>query len=141
MGPVSSPDSRQASYKPLRLWPPFSRGPFLTAAAINQLQKASFSCFSSENYISLLMQVNNQGTFMSSRDRLPAIYRMMSLPAIVAPMFLVSGPDLVLASCRAGLIGSFPFPNARTLDVLDEWLARLDVKMEADRAAGRTIDP
>ena len=37
-------------------------------------------------------------------------------------MFLVSGPTLVKASCRAGLIGAFPFPNARTIATLDQWL-------------------
>ena len=49
----------------------------------------------------------------------------LRLPMIAAPMFLVSGPDLVLACCRAGIIGSFPAPNARTIDVLDEWLQRI----------------
>ena len=46
----------------------------------------------------------------------------LALPVIVAPMFLVSGPELVKASCRAGVIGSFPFPNCRTIETLDEWL-------------------
>lgn len=49
----------------------------------------------------------------------------LRLPMIAAPMFLVSGPDLVLACCRAGIIGSFPAPNARTVEVLDEWLKRI----------------
>jgi nitronate monooxygenase len=49
----------------------------------------------------------------------------LRLPMIAAPMFLVSGPDLVLACCRAGIIGSFPAPNARTIEVLDEWLQRI----------------
>lgn len=48
----------------------------------------------------------------------------ISLPAIVAPMFLVSGPELVNASRRAGTIASFPFPNARTTEILDDWLAQ-----------------
>ncbi len=46
----------------------------------------------------------------------------MRLPIIAAPMFLVSGPDLVEAARRAGVIASFPFPNARTLDDLEPWL-------------------
>ncbi|MED5420279.1 MAG: nitronate monooxygenase, partial [Pseudomonadota bacterium] len=46
----------------------------------------------------------------------------LALPVVVAPMFLVSGPALVKASCRAGLIGAFPFPNARTIATLDQWL-------------------
>ncbi len=49
----------------------------------------------------------------------------LTVPAIAAPMFLVSGPDLVQATCQAGVIGAFPFPNARTIDTLDEWLGRL----------------
>lgn len=47
----------------------------------------------------------------------------MRLPAVVAPMFLVSGPQLVSAARKAGLMASFPFPNARTIDVLETWLA------------------
>ncbi|WP_270374720.1 NAD(P)H-dependent flavin oxidoreductase [Marinicauda sp. Alg238-R41] len=46
----------------------------------------------------------------------------MRLPAVVAPMFLVSGPALVQAAREAGLMASFPFPNARTIDVLEGWL-------------------
>jgi nitronate monooxygenase len=49
----------------------------------------------------------------------------LRLPMIAAPMFLVSGPDLVLACCRAGIVGCFPAPNARTIEVLDEWLQRI----------------
>jgi nitronate monooxygenase len=44
---------------------------------------------------------------------------------IAAPMFLVSGPDLVIATCRAGAIGSFPTANCRTLEDLDQWLKRM----------------
>lgn len=50
------------------------------------------------------------------------LFPNLSLPVIVAPMFLVSGPALVKACCRAGVIGSFPFPNARTIETLDSWL-------------------
>ncbi|MEL6365720.1 MAG: hypothetical protein AAFR11_12870, partial [Pseudomonadota bacterium] len=46
----------------------------------------------------------------------------MRLPLIVAPMFLVSGPELVAAARAAGVSASFPFPNARTLETLDGWL-------------------
>ncbi|MEO1310882.1 MAG: nitronate monooxygenase [Pseudomonadota bacterium] len=46
----------------------------------------------------------------------------MRLPLIVAPMFLVSGPELVAAASAAGVSASFPFPNARTLETLDGWL-------------------
>jgi nitronate monooxygenase len=43
------------------------------------------------------------------------------IPVIAAPMFLISGPELVKAACRAGIIGCFPAANARTLETLDEW--------------------
>jgi nitronate monooxygenase len=46
-------------------------------------------------------------------------------PVIVAPMFLVSGPELVIESCRAGLVGSFPTQNARTFDDLVTWFDRI----------------
>jgi nitronate monooxygenase len=49
----------------------------------------------------------------------------LRVPLIAAPMFLVSGPDLVIATCRAGAIGSFPTANCRTLEDLDEWLRRM----------------
>jgi nitronate monooxygenase len=46
-------------------------------------------------------------------------------PVCVAPMFLVSGPELVIAACRAGVMGAFPAPNTRTLDDFDAWLAQI----------------
>ncbi len=52
----------------------------------------------------------------------------LRIPAIAAPMFLVSGPDLVLAACRAGIVGSFPANNARTLADLDAWLERISTE-------------
>lgn len=55
-------------------------------------------------------------------DRLGSWAGTLRLPLIAAPMFLVSGPQLVLACCRAGIIGSFPAPNARTLETLEAWM-------------------
>ncbi len=49
----------------------------------------------------------------------------LSMPVIGAPLFLVSGPDLVIAQCKAGIIGSFPALNARPQHVLDEWIIRI----------------
>ncbi|WP_405166785.1 nitronate monooxygenase [Nocardia sp. NBC_01499] len=49
----------------------------------------------------------------------------LSLPLIAAPMTGVSGPDLVAATCRNGVIGSFPTHNAATVELLDEWLAQI----------------
>jgi nitronate monooxygenase len=51
--------------------------------------------------------------------------RTLKLPLLVAPMFLVSGPDLVIASCDNGALGSFPCANARTLEVLEEWIGQI----------------
>jgi len=64
---------------------------------------------------------------------LPAhIADRLRLPAIAAPMFLVSGVDMVLAACKAGIIGSFPANNARTLDELDQWMGTLNATLPAD---------
>jgi nitronate monooxygenase len=57
----------------------------------------------------------------------------LRLPLIAAPMFLVSGPALVVAACRAGVIGSFPTANCRTIEELDAWLA--EIKVETEGAA------
>ncbi|WP_233548205.1 NAD(P)H-dependent flavin oxidoreductase [Aurantiacibacter zhengii] len=50
----------------------------------------------------------------------------LKVPAIVAPMFLVSGPDLVVESCKAGLCGTFPALNQRTTEGFDEWLCEIE---------------
>lgn len=49
----------------------------------------------------------------------------LRIPALAAPMFLVSGPDMTVAACEAGIIGSFPANNARTTDDLDAWLGEV----------------
>ena len=54
----------------------------------------------------------------------------MALPVIAAPMFLVSCPALVIAACKAGVIGAFPAPNCRTIEDLDAWLARIAGEVE-----------
>ena len=57
---------------------------------------------------------------------MPALFAdRLSIPAIAAPMFLISQPELVLAQCRAGVVGSFPSLNARPLDVFEDWLRLL----------------
>ncbi len=60
-------------------------------------------------------------------------YRM-SLPAIGAPLFIVSNPDLVIAQCKAGVIGSFPALNARPAPVLEEWLERITSELAEHEA-------
>ena len=53
----------------------------------------------------------------------------ISIPVIGAPLFLVSGPDLVIAQCKAGVIGSFPALNARPQHVLEEWIIRIKTEL------------
>ncbi len=56
------------------------------------------------------------------------------LPVIAAPMFLISGPDLVIAACRAGIIGAFPATNARELSDLDGWCERITLEVSRSDA-------
>ena len=63
-----------------------------------------------------------------------AILPRLRLPLIAAPMFRVSGPDLVIAAARAGVIGSFPTANCRTVEGLDGWFARFRVELGPDDA-------
>ncbi|MEQ9520538.1 MAG: nitronate monooxygenase [Parvibaculum sp.] len=62
--------------------------------------------------------------------------QQLSLPLIAAPMFLVSGPQLVVAACRAGIVGSFPTPNARTPAILDQWLDEITNALKGATNAG-----
>ena len=55
----------------------------------------------------------------------------LKLPLIGAPLFIVSGPELVIEQCKAGIIGSFPALNARPKEVLDEWLTRITEELKA----------
>ena len=56
---------------------------------------------------------------------LPPLLSHLKLSLVAAPLFLVSGPELVIAQCQAGIVGTFPLLNARPLAVLDEWLTRI----------------
>jgi nitronate monooxygenase len=63
---------------------------------------------------------------------LPPILRdRLRLPVIASPLFIISNPDLVIAQCKAGVVGSFPSLNARPLSQLDEWLARITEELAA----------
>jgi len=62
---------------------------------------------------------------------LPAIFDKLRLPVIGSPLFIVSGPDLVIAQCKAGIVGSFPALNARPQTLLDEWLHRITEELSA----------
>ncbi len=65
----------------------------------------------------------------------PLLQDSLRLPVIGAPMFIVSNPELVLAQCTAGIVGSFPALNARPEPVLEEWLQRLTTDLAAFKAA------
>ena len=67
------------------------------------------------------------------------ILENLRLPVIVAPMFLVSGPELVIASCKSGLIGSFPGPNARTIEDLEKWMNKIDINLDGETWAYNMI--
>ncbi len=62
---------------------------------------------------------------------LPAPFDKLRLPIIGSPLFIISTPDLVIAQCKAGIIGSFPALNARPSGVLDEWLHRITEELAA----------
>ncbi|MCB2082793.1 MAG: nitronate monooxygenase [Sphingomonadaceae bacterium] len=62
---------------------------------------------------------------------LPAPFDRLRLPIIGSPLFIISGPELVIAQCKAGIIGSFPALNARPSGVLDEWLHRITEELAA----------
>jgi nitronate monooxygenase len=61
----------------------------------------------------------------------PVLRDRLRLPVIASPMFIVSGPDLVIAQCKAGVVGSFPALNARPASLLDEWLHRITEELAA----------
>jgi nitronate monooxygenase len=62
---------------------------------------------------------------------LPPVFQRLRLPAIGAPLFIVSNPELVIAQCKAGIVGSFPALNARPQSLLDEWLHRITEELAA----------
>lgn len=66
---------------------------------------------------------------------LPAVLQNLTLPVVASPMFIVSYPELVLAQCKAGIVGSFPALNARPAELLDEWLTRMNEELAAHRVA------
>jgi nitronate monooxygenase len=61
----------------------------------------------------------------------PVLRDRLRLPVIGSPLFIVSNPDLVIAQCKAGIVGSFPALNARPIAMLDEWLHRITEELAA----------
>ena len=66
---------------------------------------------------------------------LPTPFDRLRLPVIGSPLFIVSGPELVIAQCKAGIVGSFPALNARPQSELDEWLHRITEDLAAHNRA------
>jgi len=65
---------------------------------------------------------------------LQELKRRLRIPVIGSPLFIISNPDLVIAQCKAGIVGSFPALNARPAEVLDQWLERITTELaEYDR--------
>ena len=62
---------------------------------------------------------------------LPPIFDTLRLPVIGSPLFIISGPELVIAQCKAGIVGSFPALNARPQAQLDEWLHQITEELAA----------
>ena len=67
----------------------------------------------------------------------------LRLPVFAAPMFLISGPEMVLAACKAGIIGAFPTPNARPIETLDVWMKQITegLAQADDEQSAATIGP
>lgn len=74
---------------------------------------------------------------------LPAAFEgRLAIPAIAAPMFLVSNPDLVVECCRAGIVGTFPALNQRTSEGYEAWLVEIRERLERiEREKGREVAP
>jgi len=67
---------------------------------------------------------------------IPALLQnRLSLPVIASPLFIISGPELVIAQCKAGIVGSFPSLNARPAHILDQWLTRIETELAEYQAA------
>jgi nitronate monooxygenase len=73
----------------------------------------------------------------------PALRERLALPAICAPMFLVTGPELVAEACKAGIVGALPRQNARGIETFEQWLRQIrnDVDEYADANPGTRVGP
>ncbi|MES1199750.1 MAG: nitronate monooxygenase family protein [Pseudomonadota bacterium] len=66
---------------------------------------------------------------------LPPLFDKLRLPAVGAPQFIIANPELVIAQCKAGIVGAFPALNARPAEALDDWLIRIKDELAAHDAA------
>ena len=73
---------------------------------------------------------------------LPKVLQDLELPVVCAPMFIVSGPELVIAQCKAGVVGSFPALNARPQEELEKWIVRIKLELEEwEKQTGKKAAP
>lgn len=79
-----------------------------------------------------MLDLKREGTVLNAQ--IDALKSRMRLPAIAAPMFLVSNPETVIEACKAGVMGSFPGPNARTTGDLRDWLTQITQSLDAGDA-------
>ncbi len=61
---------------------------------------------------------------------IPAVLENLRLPIVASPMFIVSGPEMVIAQCKSGIVGSFPSLNARPQALLAQWLERINCELD-----------
>src|ERR1700749_4843468 len=74
---------------------------------------------------------------------LPKVFEnRLRIPVIACPLFIVPGPELVIAQCKAGVVGSFPALNARPEPVLEEWIVRIKSELAAwEKETGKKAAP
>ena len=74
---------------------------------------------------------------------LPPVLQDLRIPVVAAPLFIVSGPELVIAQCKAGIVGSFPALNARPAEMLEKWIVRIKLELEEYQKANpdKTVAP
>src|SRR6266852_3796964 len=65
----------------------------------------------------------------------PSLANSLELPVVGSPLFIVSGPELVIAQCKAGIVGAFPALNARPKELLEEWIVQIKTELAAYQKA------
>src|SRR3546814_12323092 len=73
---------------------------------------------------------SNQSRAAFAMSLPPILANGLKLPVMAAPLFIISNPDLVIAQCKAGIVGSFPALNARPAGQLDVWLQRITEELD-----------
>jgi len=72
----------------------------------------------------------------------PSFYNDLALPVVAAPMFLISGPEIVIECCKNGVIGTFPALNQRTTEGFEEWVVEIKEALAAfEKETGKKAAP